>query len=91
MCSAMLASVVTHWFFHDLGGSVCEKCALKMFLLIVLQMWFAVGGGDDGYNDDSGGRDDGDDVSGCGSDDDGDDYGGDGHDGDGSDGDGSLG
>lgn len=55
MCYAMPASVVTHWRCHDFGDSVCEKCALKMFLLIVLQMWLAVGDGDADGNDDGGG------------------------------------
>lgn len=82
--------VVTHGFCHDFGDSVCEKCALKMFLLRVLQIWFAVGEGDDGCDDDGGGSvgggGDGDDVSGHGSDD-GNGDGGDGHDDDSSDGD----
>lgn len=74
----MLASVVTRWFCHDFGGSVCEKCASKVFLLIVLQMWFAAGGcneggGSDGGDSENGDGDVGDDASGCGSD---------GHDGD---------
>lgn len=61
--------MVTHWFCHGFGGSICEKCALKTCLLIGLQMWFDFGDGDDGCNDDdssnndSGTGGDGDDVS----------------------------
>lgn len=48
---------MTHWFCHDLGGSTCEKCAPKTCLMVP-QMWFDFGDGEDGCKDDGGGNGD---------------------------------